>query len=276
MEKTTKPLAQLTIRPMTASGMFMARMEELIRPDYYEWTWARFPWSEPDGQRPVPWTARIDMILAEFEDNPEWGWLVAGYYAGINETENIPRAVWDNFAELNINVVESEAKWKTDNQVKLYEVPVYRLLSSGLTALIRRGMYERAWTLLKGCTTPLQLASSSDGGRSKRVVNKELRSTYDGWDEKATIGDFGFWHYEHDFDIGELLAIQCNKSDWKTWIVWNAQLRVGHIYGPKANMIADVFSAKQTDPWYCKMFTCGPDDTNFTYEEMITLLSQHI
>lgn len=113
----------------------------------------------------------------------EWWKLVCGI-VGDGQPELIPVEVFDLCPGLLKNVktsiYQSYGNWK----VSL--MPLYRLLSSGLNAFMRKGEYESALNLLKYSSSPLDIYTSED----VRIAKLDIRNEFQSAVKDADIFDY--------------------------------------------------------------------------------------
>ena len=101
----------------------------------------------------------------------EW-WKLSIGLVGDGQPELIPNDVFKQFPSLlrrvKTSVYQSYGKWS----VNIF--PMYKLLSSGLNALLRKGDTESAWNLLKYSTTPEDIYSSETVSIAKNDIKKDV------------------------------------------------------------------------------------------------------
>ena len=101
----------------------------------------------------------------------EW-WKLAIGLVGDAAPELIPYEVFESKPELLVNIKtsahQSYGKWK----VNYY--PVYKLLSSGINALLRLGDFDRALRIIKTVDSPFQLLQNKEIKLAKARVSAEF------------------------------------------------------------------------------------------------------
>ena len=103
----------------------------------------------------------------------EW-WKVAIGLCGDGQPELIPTEVYKECPALLKNVKTSAyqnyGKWN----VSMF--PLYKLLSSGLNALMRKAEYDSAFNLLRYSDTPMALYSSEDTQMAKMDIKNDFKT----------------------------------------------------------------------------------------------------
>jgi len=149
-----------------------------------------FPGTVIDHHGPYPedrkYTLHTDNVPAGLiafnlykEDIPKsmW-WKVALACVGDGQPELIPTEVYDSCPELLMNIKTSA--YSSYGNWKINTFPTYKLLSSPVNALLRKGEYQKALNLVQYSEKPMNIINSVDAGKAKYDVKKELEDSKTG------------------------------------------------------------------------------------------------
>jgi hypothetical protein len=134
----------------------------------------------------------------------EWFKIAVGL-AGDGQPELIPNEVFQACPALLRRIKTSAYKSNYSRKWSVNKLPMYKLLSSGINALLRKGEYDIAYGILKSASSPQLLYNSEDARIAKLDIQNDLKTSISD-SEIVTYGNLGLILYKSRYRMSGYVA----------------------------------------------------------------------
>ena len=183
--------------------------------------------------RPEPASLQCWEYFKDYIPKEEW-WKVVIGIVGDGQPELIPPQVFESCPMLLTNwktsMYQNYGKWKVNY------FPMYKLMSSGINAILRRHDFETAIQVMKYVKTPDQLLNDSRIAKAKAQVSAEFKRIQDNC-KSYELPLVNVFVYESQYRMTGYIASTMGGATDKTTIAINSLDQSGSLRGDLAEYI---------------------------------------
>lgn len=194
-------------------------------------------------------------------------WKAVVGIVGDGRTELIPTEILRKFPEL---LIETGKVYQNYGKTRVYHLPLYRLISSGINSLARIGKVMMAYNILKEAETPVELLRDSDILDAQEKVDKEVQKCLVG-NRVYKFGIVSLIVFNSKFNLQGRIASQLSSELQTTVMAVNMETHKISLRGDLAVFIGERLPELQLGGHAGYMGGYVP--ANYSVFDLITLLS---
>ncbi len=174
-----------------------------------------------------------DVFKDYIPEEQHWKMIVGT--CGDGRADIIPVELWRKFPIMLSNY---QSVYDTRGQIKLYPMPLYMRVVSGINACCKiPGKWYSAYTVLRSADSPLDLIFDDAINLARRLVSDERKRCIRDYNIIDLNDYIRIWPIESEYRIQRGLAWRAEQVDHKTSVVINLKTNTLSIRGTLATLI---------------------------------------
>jgi len=168
-------------------------------------------------------------------------WKMAIGTSGDGKADIVPEEIWRRFPIL---LSRYQAVYEYKGNIKLYPMPIYMKVVSGLNACCKiPGKWYTAYSIFRAAEDPLDILYDDAINLARKLVSSERKRVVQDYDIIDISDLIRVWPIESEYRIQRGLAWRAEQYDHKTSVVVNLKTNSISIRGILASLICTKLTA---------------------------------
>jgi len=218
----------------------------------------------------------VKDILKENKTYKEYAWKVVAGLMGDQGVAYVPAEVWRSNPILMSHYMNYWPVWGQEEQWGGLNLPMYKMLASGINALCRmNNKAHAAYTIAKEATSPLQVVfdqTIQDAKKQQRAEVKLIMANH----KPIKLNSVLVWGFESEWKLGSYLGtmLSMRKDRWESVLMVNHTTGKLSCRGDRVGLVAttlkEAFGDRMTLEGH--MAYRGGNIGDVTYPELLEVL----